>query len=246
MTVRRAAIFIIIGTLAVAWVLHVAFTRSSHLLPQSRDIAEIRARVSPDLRRDLAARDLSFGAPVFLRIFKEESTLELWVRDGPVYRKFRDYEICNYSGHLGPKLREGDRQSPEGFYSVPKSALNPNSSYHLSFNLGFPNRFDRDNDRTGSFLMVHGDCVSVGCYAMRDTGIEEIYLLVEAALDSGQDAVPVHAFPFRMHAARMTTASDSRWYGFWTELKAGYDAFEANRVPPVIKVVAGTYVVDDG
>ena len=127
LTVRRAAIFAVFGSLALAWVMYGSYPPGNHLLPQSRDIAEIRVRVSPDLRRDLAASGLSFGAPVFLRIFKEESTLELWVQDGAEFRKFRDYEICNYSGHLGPKLREGDRQSPEGFYSVPKSALNPKS-----------------------------------------------------------------------------------------------------------------------
>ena len=154
---------------------------------------------------------------------------------------FRSYTICNHSGDLGPKLKEGDRQSPEGFYRVGKGALNPNSKFHLSFNLGFPNTYDRAQGRTGSFLMVHGACASIGCYAMTDPGIEEIYLLVEAALNGGQDAVPVHAFPFHMTKTRLAQEQDNRWHGFWRDLKTGYDAFEARRIPPEIQVSDGHY-----
>jgi murein L,D-transpeptidase YafK len=198
-------------------------------------------RVKPDLTRDLEALDLSFGAPVYLRVFKEERMLELWVKGDQRFVLFREYPICNYSGNLGPKLKEGDRQSPEGFYQVDRNALNPNSSYHLSFNLGFPNAFDRAHDRTGSFLMIHGACASIGCYAMTDAGIEEIYVLVEAALNAGQSQVPVHAFPFRMTKARLATETENRWHGFWQGLKTGYDAFEANGVPPQITVTNGRY-----
>ena len=197
-----------------------------------------------DFQSLLAARDFAMGQPVFMRIFKEEAELEVWMKNGDQFALFKTYPICNYSGDLGPKLREGDRQSPEGFYFVGKSALNPNSSYHLSFNLGFPNAYDRAKDRTGSYLMVHGDCRSIGCYAMTDAGIEEIYGLGEAALDAGQPFFRVHAFPFRMTDARMARAIADRWYPFWRNLKQGYDAFEERFVPPDVTVNGGKYAFD--
>lgn len=209
--------------------------------PAPRDIAEIRKRVTPGLADAFERAGLRLGAPVFMRIFKEERMLELWVQAGTAFRLFRSYPICNYSGDLGPKLREGDRQSPEGFYFVGASAMNPNSSYHLSFNLGFPNAYDREQGRTGSYLMVHGDCLSIGCYAMTDPAIEEIYLAAEAALAAGQPFFRVHAFPFRMTAARMRAAEDVRWEAFWANLKTGYDAFEDGHVPPDVRVRDGIY-----
>lgn len=211
--------------------------------PAVRDIVEICTRVAPHLTEALATRGLTLGAPLFLRIFKEERTLEAWVDDGERHRLFRSYAICNHSGNLGPKLKEGDRQSPEGFYRVSKDALNPNSRFHLSFNLGFPNAYDRSHDRTGSFLMVHGACASIGCYAMTDPGIEEIYILVEAALEAGQNAVPVHAFPFRMTDTRLARETSNRWHGFWQELKVGYDAFLSTGQPPTITVSNGRYQI---
>ncbi|WP_236626281.1 L,D-transpeptidase family protein [Actibacterium mucosum] len=212
-------------------------------LGQKRDISEIRARQIPELTRAFAAQGLAFGNPVYLRIFKEEAELELWVQTGETFQLFRTYPICNFSGDLGPKLAEGDRQSPEGFYRVGRSALNPNSRYHLSFNLGFPNSFDRANDRTGSYLMVHGDCLSVGCYAMTDPAIEEIYVALEAALRKGQSLVDVHAFPFRMTAHRLAQAKGTKWHGFWTQLQPAYNLFEDQRRVPGITVTAGTYRV---
>ncbi|MEA3434469.1 MAG: L,D-transpeptidase family protein, partial [Campylobacterota bacterium] len=144
------------------------------------------------LEESLVELSAKVGDPVFIRIFKEESLLEVWIRTGTEYQHLKDYAICAYSGYLGPKLKEGDRQSPEGFYKVKKHQLNPNSKFHLSFNLGYPNKYDRTHERTGSFLMVHGNCVSDGCYAMTDDKIEEIYMLVESALQKGQKYVQVH------------------------------------------------------
>ncbi len=208
------------------------------------DINSIRARQVAPLTADLTRINLDFGAALYIRIFKEERQLEVWVaQDGGTYSLFRNYPICNFSGALGPKLREGDHQSPEGFYTVSKSALNPNSAYHLSFNLGFPNRFDRDQGRTGSFLMVHGDCVSVGCYAMTDPAIEEIYVLVEAALNAGQQNVPVHAFPFRPTPARLRAAHAQPWAAFWRTLAPAYTSFEATRIPPKMAVKNDAYVL---
>ncbi|WP_270730009.1 L,D-transpeptidase family protein [Shimia sp. Alg240-R146] len=208
------------------------------------DISEIRATQEARLTDALRASGLKFGAPVYLRVFKETNELELWVESASGdFSLFRSYEICNYSGALGPKLKEGDRQSPEGFYRVDKRALNPNSAFHLSFNLGFPNAFDRANDRTGSYLMVHGNCVSVGCYAMTDASIEEIYVMVEAALNKGQPFVPVHAFPFRPTEDRMIAAQSSLWFDFWQQLSPAYKIFEDTGRPPAISLAQRRYVV---
>lgn len=209
----------------------------------TRNISEIRARQTPQLTEALAAKGLRFGAPLYIRIFKEEAELELWVLQDESYARFKTYPICAYSGQLGPKLKEGDRQAPEGFYTVAKSALNPNSSYHLSFNLGFPNAYDRALGRTGSFLMVHGACVSIGCYAMTDPSIEEIYILTEAALAEGQSSVPVHAFPFRMTASRLAQETGTKWYTFWQSLAPAYRHFETTKHPPNIQMTNGTYQV---
>ncbi len=200
------------------------------------DISAIRAKQRPRLVAQLAQQEIEFAAPVFIRLFKEDAELELWVQKGPRFELFKTYPICNFSGALGPELQEGDGQSPEGIYHVTREALNPNSRFHLSFNLGFPNAFDRAHDRTGSFLMVHGNCVSVGCYAMTDPLIEEIYVLVDAALSAGQAWVPVHAFPFRMNDARLTKATGSPWFEFWQQLATVHNAFEtSHQIPDVIQ-----------
>ena len=185
------------------------------------------------------------GNPVFVRIFKEEALLEVWIKPNHEYVLFKQYPICAFSGHLGPKLKEGDKQSPEGFYKVTKHLLNPKSKFHLAFNLGYPNAYDKAHKRTGSYLMVHGECVSIGCYAMTNAKIEEIYKLVDIALKKGQKYVQVHAFPFRMTEENMAEHEESQWYDFWTELKEGYDYFEAEKLPPQIKVKNGHYTIHE-
>jgi murein L,D-transpeptidase YafK len=195
------------------------------------------------LEERLAALSVKIGNPIFIRLFKEEAMLEVWIKTGTEYTHLKDYIICASSGHLGPKLKEGDKQSPEGFYKVQKHQLNPHSKFHLSFNLGYPNRYDRAYGRTGSFLMVHGNCVSVGCYAMTDEKIEEIYALVKSALKHGQNYVDVHAFPFRMTEENMNLYEGNRWYDFWMNLKEGYDYFESEKLPPKIKVEAKRYEI---
>ena len=191
----------------------------------------------------LAVKGLRQGQPVFVRIFKQEAVLELWMRDDKSWRLFQSYPICRFSGELGPKLRQGDRQAPEGFYQVASGQLNPNSRHHLSFNLGFPNAFDRALGRTGSYLMVHGGCSSIGCYAMTDPAVDDIYRLVSAALGNGQASVEVHAFPFRMTEGNMNLHAQSRWIDFWRDLKAGYDLFEGERKLPSVQLVGKRYVV---
>ncbi len=206
------------------------------------------ARVRPALEAELAGLGRPWGAPIHLRIFKLESELEIWMADADgVHALLRTLPICAWSGELGPKLAEGDGQAPEGFYTVRRGQLNPASRFHLSFDLGFPNAYDRAHGRTGSYLMVHGACVSIGCYAMTDAGIEIIYTLVDAALAHGQRAVPVHAFPFRYDrpdaAARI---SASPWQDFWRELEPAWQAFEATRRLPQVRVEGRRYGVAPG
>lgn len=199
------------------------------------------ARLAPVLQ----AAQAQAGNPVYLRIFKQEAELEVWMRDptSAQFSKLKTYPICSYSGGLGPKTREGDGQAPEGFYRIGRSQLNPGSSYHLSFNLGYPNAYEQSKGWTGNYLMVHGSCVSIGCYAMTNPGIEEIYALVQAALKSGQAAVPVHAFPFRYSQDNVQRhQSDPNW-PFWAQLQPAYDAFEQSRQLPKVSVRQGRYVV---
>ena len=211
--------------------------------PPRADRSEAAAkRVRPSLELALRAKGLRWGAPVFIRIFKEEKELELWVDDGKVFKHFKTWPICKYSGKLGPKLKEGDQQAPEGFYFVPRSRMNPRSRFHLSFNLGYPNTYDRAHKRTGSALMVHGNCVSIGCYAMTDTRIEEIYSLCDAAQINGQRFFRVHCFPFRMTEANMKRHAKSKWIEEWYNLKQGYDWFEKSKRPPNVTVSVRRYL----
>ncbi len=205
-------------------------------------IDAVKGRTEAALSAEVTAAGHAWGAPVFIRIFKESDELEVWLAgDDGRYALFKTYPICTWSGALGPKLKEGDKQAPEGFYYVTREAMNPNSQFHLSFNLGFPNAYDRAQGRTGSFLMVHGNCVSVGCFAMTDDGIEEIYLLADAALAQGQPFFRVHIFPFRMTDERMRAAEADQWAAFWRNLKTGYNWFEEKKKPPDASVSDGIY-----
>jgi len=200
------------------------------------------SRVKPGLEQALADMGTHYGAPIFIRVFKEEMELELWVVAGEGFALFRTYDICAGSGVLGPKLREGDLQCPEGFYYVSPRGLNPLSAFHLSFDIGYPNAYDRSLGRTGSAIMVHGNCVSIGCFAMTDERIEEIYALADAALRGGQSFFRVHVFPFRMTDQNMNEHEDSDWRAFWVNLKQGYDHFEVEGHPPDVNVAGGSYV----
>lgn len=212
-------------------------------IPTSPRAEKSIARVEHSLKKQLSDKGLKYGAPIFIRIFKDPGILELWVEsDGGDFVNFKNYDICTFSGKLGPKLREGDKQSPEGFYFVNAGRLNPLSRFHLSFNLGYPNAYDRHHGRTGNALMVHGNCVSIGCYAMTDARMNEIYALSVAALKSGQPFFRVHAFPFRLEAAALSKHSASPWHPFWLNLKEGYDHFNRHKRPPNVEVSNGRYV----
>lgn len=189
----------------------------------------------------LKSAGVAEGAPVLIRIFKGEFELELWMQRDGVFRHFATYPICRWSGVLGPKLREGDSQAPEGFYTVDSSALNPNSRWYRSFNLGYPNAFDRAHGRTGSLIMVHGGCGSIGCFAMTDAQMQEIWKLVTAALSGGQKRFQVQVYPFRMTEERMAKHAQSPTLDFWKNLKAGNDLFESSMLPPKVNVCAGKY-----
>ncbi|MEM1370844.1 MAG: murein L,D-transpeptidase family protein [Pseudomonadota bacterium] len=211
-----------------------AYVKVSPTLPGTPSIKTLDTR--------LRAAGFKSGDPLLIRIFKHEFEFEIWMRDGASFKLFETYPICRYSGHLGPKLKEGDRQSPEGFYTVAKGQLNPNSRWHRSFNLGFPNLFDRSYGRTGSFLMVHGGCSSIGCYAMTNDAMDEIWQLVTKALQNGQRRIQVQSFPFRMTEANLAARRDHKWAAYWADLKVGHDLFEDTRQPLQVSVCDGQYM----
>ena len=214
-----------------------AYSASGVALPGTPNLDDFAGRLS--------AHGVALGAPVFVRIFKREFELELWMKRDDRFHRFAVYPICRWSGDLGPKLAQGDQQAPEGFYTVDTKALNPNSRWHRSFNLGFPNAFDQAHKRTGSYLMVHGGCGSVGCYAMTDPVVDEIWRLVTAALKGGQARFHVHVFPFRMTDENLALRSHMQWAPFWRDLKQGYDAFEATQLPPKVSVCQGRYAISE-
>jgi murein L,D-transpeptidase YafK len=199
--------------------------------------------LSQAVLEELNTKGMTRTAPVLMRIFKQEAELEIWKKDASGrYALFKVYPICNYSGDLGPKVREGDRQSPEGFYQINMGLMNPRSSYYLAFNMGFPNQFDRSYGRSGSHLMVHGDCSSRGCYAMTDEAIAEVYGLARDALQSGQESFQVQAYPFRMTPRNMARHRNNPNMAFWRNLKEGYDHFEVTRQEPQVDVCERRYV----
>ncbi|MDX8467309.1 murein L,D-transpeptidase family protein [Mesorhizobium sp. VK23B] len=192
---------------------------------------------------DMKAKGMVRTSSVMARIFKEEGKLEIWkAKTNGRYDLVASYDICKWSGKLGPKYTEGDRQAPEGFYTVRPSQMNPRSNYHLSFNIGFPNAYDRANGRTGANLMVHGACSSSGCYSMTDAQIEQIYAFGRDAFQGGQTEFQIQAFPFRMTAANMARYRNDPNYEFWKMLKVGYDNFEITKVPPKVDVCEKRYV----
>jgi murein L,D-transpeptidase YafK len=189
-------------------------------------------------------------APIFvstnsllIRIFKEESELEVWMRQGERFELIATYPICAWSGTVGPKEYEGDRQTPEGFYAVDLEHVGAVGRHLRAIDIGYPNGFDRSLGRTGSHILVHGGCRSVGCFAMTNPIMDQIYALAERALRAGQDAIPVHIFPFRMTEANLSRHANNRWYGFWSNLRQGYETFEATRMAPIVHACNGSYVV---
>lgn len=210
-------------------------------------LTDVNQRVRPMLATLLQQRGLTLGSAVYLRAYKEERELELWLKGGQGWEIWRTYPVAAASGRPGPKEREGDRQVPEGFYNITSRQLNPASRYHLALNVGYPNALDLHQQRTGSFIMIHGRDVSIGCLAMNDPAIEEIYLLVEAALAAGRPAIPVHCFPFRLTTARLAAWADHPWHAFWKdELLPAHTFFEQHREVPDMQVTDGRYTLEVG
>ena len=203
-------------------------------------------RPIPDkLLADIEAKNMDKASPMLVRLFKQEAELEVWKqnRDGK-FALLKTYPICRWSGDLGPKVKEGDRQAPEGFYSITPAQMNPNSGYYLSFNMGYPNAYDRSWGRTGSQLMVHGDCSSRGCYAMTDEQISEIYALGRESFFGGQNAFQVQAYPFRMTAQNMARHRNNPNMPFWKMIKEGNDHFEVTKQEPKVDFCEKKYVFD--
>jgi len=212
----------------------------------SSDIPRARRAMQPlpaAVQSKMARLDMPTHSPVMVRLFKEENTLEVWKQQSNGrYGLIAQYDICKWSGKLGPKYMEGDRQAPEGFYTITRAQMNPNSSYYLSFDLGFPNAYDQAHGRTGRHLMVHGSCSSAGCYSMTDKSVAQIYAFGRDAFIGGQRSFQVEAFPFRMTHENMLRYRKDPNYPFWTMLKQGYDAFEKTKTPPRVDVCNGRYV----
>ncbi|MEO4043021.1 murein L,D-transpeptidase family protein [Hoeflea sp. CAU 1731] len=198
----------------------------------------------PDkLVNKMKAHDQRVRAPIMMRIFKEEGVLEIWkAKTNGRYAMVKEYEICKWSGKLGPKFKEGDRQAPEGYYEIRPYQMNPKSNYYLAFNMGYPNTYDRSHGRTGSNLMVHGACSSAGCYSMTDEQVLEIYAFAREAFRGGQPFFQVQAYPFRMTAENMARHRGNDHYEFWEMLKVGYDHFELTKMPPKVDICDRRYV----
>ncbi len=204
-----------------------------------------QAPLSEKTLAEFASKNMDKESPILIRLFKEESEMEVWKknRDGQ-FALLKTYPVCRWSGDLGPKKKEGDRQAPEGFYTITPGQMNPASNYYLAFNTGFPNAYDRAWKYTGSELMVHGDCSSRGCYAMTDEQIQEIYALGRESFFGGQRSFQLQAFPFRMTALNMARHRNNPNFAFWKMIKEGYDHFEASRQEPKVSVCEKRYVFD--
>ncbi|MCP4616083.1 MAG: murein L,D-transpeptidase [Bradyrhizobium sp.] len=205
--------------------------------------AKANQPVPPKLVQAMVEKNMDLNSPILVRIFKQEAELEVWKqdRDGR-FALLKTYPICRWSGDLGPKVREGDRQAPEGFYTITPGQMNPQSAYYLSFNTGYPNAFDQALGRTGSQLMVHGDCSSRGCYAMTDEQIAEIYSLGRESFFGGQRAFQLQAFPFKMTPVNMAKHRNNPNMPFWKMIKEGYDQFEVTKQEPKVDFCEKKYV----
>jgi murein L,D-transpeptidase YafK len=199
--------------------------------------------LSPEMKAELTQKNMPIESPILVRLFKQEAELEVWKQDaGGRYELLRTYPICRWSGELGPKIREGDRQAPEGFYNITPASMNPNSQFYLSINTGYPNAFDKAHQRTGAALMIHGDCSSRGCYAMTDDQISEIYALARESFFGGQRSLQLQAYPFRMTPANFARHRNNPNLAFWKMLKEGSDHFEVTHQEPKVDVCDRHYV----
>ena len=207
--------------------------------------AKATKKLPPEMLALLRDKKMPLQSPILVRVFKEEAELEVWKQDTTGrFQILKAYPVCRWSGDLGPKLREGDRQTPEGFYLVTPELMNPHSSYHLAMNIGYPNSFDKANNRDGSLIMIHGDCWSVGCHAMTDEQIGEIYALARESFLGARQSFQVQAYPFRMTPANLARHRNNPNLPFWKMLKTGSDHFETTHREPRVDVCDRAYVFD--
>jgi len=202
---------------------------------------------TPDLDRldqRITEKGVAQDAPLFIRVFKAESEMEVWTGDeSGNYTLFATYPICYWSGTLGPKQKEGDKQAPEGFYTITmEQSIHKGTRWPKSLNVGYPNAFDKVNLRSGSYILIHGGCASIGCFAMTNKVSQEVYKLATDALDAGQPHIPIHVFPFRMTEANLAKYDAPQWRSFWANLKEGHDLFERTHRPPRVSVCGPRYV----
>ena len=226
-----------------------AFAAALALAGCNEDVYQLPTRAMKELSPEMVAlldkKGMPKDSPILVRIFKEESELEVWKQDTTGrFQLLKVYPICRWSGDLGPKVHEGDRQAPEGFYTITPDLMNPNSNYYLAINTGFPNAYDRANDRHGAFLMIHGDCSSRGCYAMTDEQIGEIYSLARESFLGGQQSFQIQAYPFRMTPTNLARHRTNPNLAFWRMIKEGNDHFEVSRLEPKVDVCDRHYVFD--
>jgi murein L,D-transpeptidase YafK len=190
----------------------------------------------------MSTKGMSKEDPILIRAYKKESELEIWKRgSNGKYALLKTYPVCRWSGQLGPKNREGDRQVPEGFYTVTPAQMNPNSNFYLSFDTGYPNALDRSMGRSGGDIMVHGSCSSRGCFAMTDQNVAEIYAIAREALGAGQRGFQFQSYPFRMTAENLAKHRLDPNIAFWKNLKEGADAFEVTKDEVRVAVGRGRY-----
>lgn len=185
----------------------------------------------------MQSKDSDSHAPILIRTFKKEAELEIWkMTSHGTYTHLKTYPMCRWSGQLGPKIKEGDRQVPEGFYTITPGQMNPASNYYLSFNVGYPNAYDRAHNYTGGLIMVHGACSSAGCFSMTDEQIAEIYAIAREAFGGGQSAIQMQSYPFRMTAENLAKHRLDPNMAFWRELKQGSDRFEVTKLETPVTI----------
>jgi len=211
-------------------------------LPDSKRASTARTAIWPKLQKELSEQGFDKNYRLYIRVFKQLDQLEIWAKKGNKYEIFKRYNVCYYSGGLGTKMSKGDGKSPEGFYNIGAKQLNPVSNYHLSINIGYPNKLEKLKGCTGDAIMIHGSCASIGCYAMTNPTIEEIYTLVYKALEAGQQNISLAIFPFRMDDSHMKNFTTSPYYSFWKTMQPGYELFEKNHTPPTVSVGNKQYV----
>lgn len=218
-------------------------------------IENVFSKMEDSVKRQFARKNLSWPPKeMYVRSFKYDRELEVWVKDkvDEPYKLFKSYKVCQQSGTTGPKRVEGDYQVPEGFYHI--NEFNPNSMYHLSLGLSYPNASDKilsDPARPGSAIYIHGNCVSVGCIPIKDAPIEELYILAGYTKASGQEFIPVHVYPVKYTVKKsadyLTEATKGNEYlqHFEHNIKLVYDYFELKKELPLIMVNrAGDYVIN--